>query len=79
MNSTYDDDSQRLVRALPYPTVLGIQTIIDHLAKTRPEAKGFKPLEFIDASILRKSKPAASLKNRAHTSWFVEEPPKFKF
>jgi hypothetical protein len=40
----------------------------DHLAKTRPEVKGLKPREFIDASILRKSKPAASLKNGAHTS-----------
>jgi hypothetical protein len=36
MNSTYDDYSQRLVPAVPYPTAPGIQTIIDHLAKTRP-------------------------------------------
>jgi hypothetical protein len=59
MPSIYDDYSQRLVP--------GIQTIIDHLAKTRPEVLGLKPCEFIDASILRKSKPAASLKNETHT------------
>jgi hypothetical protein len=53
MNSTYDDYSQRLVPAVPYPTAPGIRTIIDHLAKTRPEAKGLKPNDFIDASILK--------------------------
>jgi ABC-type nitrate/sulfonate/bicarbonate transport system substrate-binding protein len=53
MNSTCDDYSQRLVPAVPYPTAPGIQTIIDYLAKTRPEAKGLKPNDFIDASILK--------------------------
>ncbi len=53
MNSAYDDYSQRLVPAVPYPTAQGIQTIIDHLAKTRLEAKGLKPNDFIDASILK--------------------------
>ena len=53
MNATYDDYSQRLVPAVPYPTAPGIQTIIDHLAKTRPEAKGLKPQDFIDGSILK--------------------------
>jgi ABC-type taurine transport system substrate-binding protein len=53
MNSTCDDYSQRLVPAVPYPTAPGIQTIIDHLAKTRPEVRGLKPNDFIDASILK--------------------------
>jgi hypothetical protein len=44
MNSTDDDDSQRLVPAVPYPTAPGIQAIIDHLAKTGPEAKALKPM-----------------------------------
>ena len=52
----------------PIQTVPRIQTIIDHLAKTRSEVKGLKPREFIDASILTKSQPAASLKNRTPTS-----------
>jgi hypothetical protein len=41
------------VPAAPNPTAQGIQTIIDHLAKTRPQAKGLKPNDFIDASILK--------------------------
>jgi ABC-type nitrate/sulfonate/bicarbonate transport system substrate-binding protein len=53
INSTYDDYSQRLVPAVPYPTAPGIQTIIDHLAKTRSEAKALKPHDFIDPSILK--------------------------
>ena len=53
MNSTYDDYSQRLVPAVPYPTAQGIQTIIDHVAKTRPEAKGLQSNDFIDVSILK--------------------------
>lgn len=53
MHTTYDDYSQRLVPAVPLPTAPGIQTIIDHLAKTHSEAKGLKPNDFIDASILK--------------------------
>jgi hypothetical protein len=42
MNGTCDDYSQRLVPAVPYPTASGIQTIIDHLAKTPPESQGIE-------------------------------------
>jgi sulfonate transport system substrate-binding protein len=62
MNSTYDDYSQRLIPAVPYPIAPGIQTIIDHLAKTRPEAKGLKPQDFIDASILREIEDSGFVK-----------------
>ncbi len=53
MESIYEDYSQRLIPAIPHPTAAGIQTIIDHLAKTRPQAKGLNPNDFIDPSILR--------------------------
>ena len=33
MSSTYDDYSQRLIPAVPYPSAPDIQTIIDHLPK----------------------------------------------
>lgn len=62
MNSTYDDYSQRLVPAVPYPTAPGIQTIIDHLAKTRPEAKGLKPTDFIDPSVLKEIEDSGFVK-----------------
>lgn len=62
MSGTYDDYSQRLIPAVPYPTPAGIQTIIDHLAKTRPEAKNLKPQNFIDASILKEIEDSGFVK-----------------
>ena len=62
MHSTYDDYSQRLVPAIPYPMTAGIQTIIDHLAKTRPEAKGLKANDFIDPSILKEIEESGFVK-----------------
>ena len=62
MNDTYDDYAQRLIPAVPDPTAPGIQTIIDHLAKTRPEAKGLKPQDFIDASILKEIEDSGFVK-----------------
>ena len=68
MNDTYDDYAQRLIPAVPYPTALGIQAIIDHLAKTRPEAKGLKPQDFIDASILREIEDSGFVRKLYATS-----------
>jgi hypothetical protein len=63
MSDTYDDYAQRLIPAVPYPTAAGIQTIIDHLAKTRLEAKGLKPNDFfIDASILKEIEDSGFVK-----------------
>ena len=49
----YDEMSQRLVRRVPYPDREGIQTIIDQLAKTRPQMKNLNPSDFIDPTILK--------------------------
>jgi len=62
MNTTYDDYSQRLVPAVPDPTTPGMQTIIDHQAKTRPEAKGLKPIDFIDALTLKEIEESGFIK-----------------
>lgn len=62
MQSIYDEYSQRLMPAVPYPTPAGIQTIIDQLAKTRPQAKGLNPNDFIDASILREIEDSGFVK-----------------
>lgn len=50
---SYDEMSQRLIRRVPYPDRDGIQTIIDQLAKTRPQMKSLNPSDFIDPSILK--------------------------
>jgi hypothetical protein len=62
MNSIYGDYSQRLIPAIPYPTAQGIQTIIDHLAKTRPQAKALNPNNFIDPSILKEIEESGFVK-----------------
>jgi hypothetical protein len=49
----YHDMSQRLIRKVRYPDSKGIQTIIDQLAKTRPEMKDLDPNDFVAPSILR--------------------------
>jgi len=62
MQSIYDEYSQRLTPAVPYPTPAGIQTIIDQIAKTRPQAKGLNPNDFIDPSILKEIEDSGFVK-----------------
>ena len=45
----------------PYPTLKGIQFMLDVLAPTLPQAKNFKPEQFVDLSFCRNSKRKASL------------------
>ena len=59
---SYDDMSQRLIRRVPYPDREGIQTIIDQLAKTRPQMKNLNPGDFIDASILKEIEDSGFIK-----------------
>jgi ABC-type nitrate/sulfonate/bicarbonate transport system substrate-binding protein len=58
----YDEMSQRLIRRVPYPDREGIQTIIDQLAKTRPQMKNLNPGDFIDASILKEIEDSGFIK-----------------
>jgi len=58
----YDEMSQRLIRRVPYPDREGIQTIIDQLAKTRPQMKNLNPGDFIDASILKEIEDSGFVK-----------------
>jgi hypothetical protein len=62
MQNLYDEYSQRLIRAAPYPTLEGIQTIIDHLAKSRAQAKGLNASDFIDPSILKEIEDSGFVK-----------------
>ena len=58
----YDEMSQRLIRRVPYPDREGIQTIIDQLAKTRPQMKNLNPSDFIDPTILREIEDSGFIK-----------------
>jgi hypothetical protein len=38
----------------PYPTLPGIQTILDELAPKNPKAKASRPEDFVDSSFVKK-------------------------
>ena len=59
---SYDEMSQRLIRRVPYPEAEGIQTIIDQLAKTRPQMKNLNPNDFIDPTILKEIEDSGFVK-----------------
>jgi NitT/TauT family transport system substrate-binding protein len=62
LQTSYDEMSQRLIRRVPYPDREGIQTIIDQLAKSRPQMKNLNPGDFIDASILKEIEDSGFIK-----------------
>lgn len=62
VQTSYDEMANRLIRRVPYPSREGIQTIIDQLAKTRPEMRNLNPSDFIDASILREIEDSGFVK-----------------
>ena len=62
VQTAYDEMSQRLIRRMPHPDREGIQTIIDQLAKTRPQMKNLNPGDFIDASILKEIEDSGFIK-----------------
>jgi ABC-type nitrate/sulfonate/bicarbonate transport system substrate-binding protein len=59
---SYDEMSRRLIRRVPYPDREGIQTIIDQLAKTRPQMKNLDPNDFIDPTILKEIEDSGFIK-----------------
>ena len=62
VQESYDEMSQRLIRRVPYPDREGIQTIIDQLAKTRPQMKNLNPSDFIDPTILKEIEDSGFVK-----------------
>jgi len=54
LEETYREIALKVVPEKPYPTLPGIQTIIDELAKTNPKVKGAKPEEFVDMSFVKR-------------------------
>ena len=53
MQAAYDEYSQKYIPAVPHPSPEGIQTILDQLAKTRPQVRKFTPNDLIDPTILK--------------------------
>ena len=62
MQTAYEEYSKKLIREVPYPNPEGIQIIIDQLAKSRAQAKGLNPNDFIDPTILREIEQSGFVK-----------------
>jgi len=54
LEETYREVALKTVPEKPYPTLAGIQTILDELAKKDPKAKAARPEEFVDSSFVKK-------------------------
>jgi ABC-type nitrate/sulfonate/bicarbonate transport system substrate-binding protein len=54
LEETYREIALKVVPEKPYPTLPGLQTIIDELAAKNPKVKGVKPEDFVDMSFVKK-------------------------
>jgi ABC-type nitrate/sulfonate/bicarbonate transport system substrate-binding protein len=54
LDETYKEIALKVVPEKPYPTLPGIQTILDEIAKKNPKAKSAKPEEFVDSSFIKR-------------------------
>lgn len=54
LEETYREIALKIVPEKPYPTLPGIQTILDELAVRNPKAKSARPEEFVDMSFVKK-------------------------
>src|SRR5437773_8041845 len=54
LEETYREIALKTMPEKPYPTLPGIQTIIDELAPKNPKAKNARPEDFVDMSFVKK-------------------------
>jgi NitT/TauT family transport system substrate-binding protein len=54
LEETYREVALKVLPEKPYPTLAGIQTILDEYAKRFPKAKTMRPEEFVDLSFVKK-------------------------
>ncbi len=54
LEETYREIALKIVPEKPYPTLPGVQTILDELVKQYPKAKNMRPEEFVDSSFVKK-------------------------
>jgi ABC-type nitrate/sulfonate/bicarbonate transport system substrate-binding protein len=54
LEETYQQIALKVVPDKPYPTLPGIQTILDELATKNPRAKSSRPEDFVDSSFVQR-------------------------
>ena len=52
LEETYNIFIQDVVQRKPYPTLEGIQRVLDQIAESDPKAKTAKPEQFVDTRLL---------------------------
>jgi hypothetical protein len=60
---TYDQYATTYFDRVPYPSMSGIRTVLDSIAKDFPKAKGADPASFSDPSILKSLEESGFIKS----------------
>jgi hypothetical protein len=53
LEEAYNTYAIKYMARVPYPTVKGVETILEDLAKTNPKARGADPKRFIEPRFLK--------------------------
>ncbi len=53
LEKSYDVYASKYYEAMPYPSLQGVETVLEFLGRENPKAKGADPKSFVDSSILK--------------------------
>ncbi|MBI4490360.1 MAG: ABC transporter substrate-binding protein [Deltaproteobacteria bacterium] len=62
LEKSYDLLASRYYERVPYPSLKGVETVLEFLAKENPKAKGADPKSFMDDSIVREIEASGFIK-----------------
>jgi NitT/TauT family transport system substrate-binding protein len=63
LEETYQHYAVKVMPKVPYPTIKGIQMVLDEMSPHNPKAKGLQPASFIDVTILRELEQSGFIKS----------------
>ena len=63
LEETYQHYAVKVMPKVPYPTIKGIQMVLDEMSPRNPKAKGLQPASFIDVTILRELEQSGFIKS----------------
>ena len=63
LEETYQHYAIRVMPKIPYPTLKGIQTVLDEIGTRNPKAKTLQPANFIDVTFLKELEQSGFIKN----------------
>src|SRR5258705_2462632 len=62
LEEPYQHDAVKIIPTIPYPTIKGIQMVLDEIGSRTPKAKSLAPESFIDISYLKELEQAGFIK-----------------